>query len=263
MSSIDSRPETPTATPPPAIEDLPVAVRGVLTEFIDALVTVAGPALESVLLFGSAAEGRLRPTSDLNVLVMAASIDAAQLNALREPLRCGRAAAGLTVMFLEDAEFADACECFAMKFGDIKARHRVLYGRDPFTAFEIPRAAAIRRLQQVLLNLKLRLRERYALDGDQNDRLAASLADITGPVRVSAAALLALRDGQERPPKTALEEFCSDARWTSCLAGLSAVHRGEVLPADTARALVGDVLALLSALGAAAAALLAPAATPA
>ena len=86
---------------------------------------------------------------------------------------------------------------------------------------------------------------------------------MTGPIRVSAATLLALGDGRERAPKAALEEFCADARWTSCLAGLSAVHRGEVLPADAARALVGEVLALLAALGAAAAKLGAPAARPA
>lgn len=258
---IESQAEAAMGAVTPATQDLPETVRSVLSDFLDALVGVVGSSLECVLLFGSAAEGRLRPTSDLNVLVLAAKLEEAQLNALREPLRSGRAAAGLTVMFLESAEFGDACESFAMKFADIKARHRVLVGRDPFAAVEIPRAAAIRRLQQVLLNLKLRLRERYTLDGDQNDRLAAALADMTGPIRVSAATVLALRDGQERSPKPALEEFCSDARWSSCLAGLSAAHRGELLSTDAARTLVGDVLELLAALGAAAAALAAPAAT--
>jgi len=237
------------------LDDLPDAARSVLTDFLDALTQVLGTELRCVVLFGSAAEGRLRATSDINVLVVADSITEAQLNALGETLRAGRAAAGLTVMFLESGEFGAACESFAMKFADIKVRHRLLYGEDPFAGSGIQRAAAVRRLGQVLLNLKVRLRERYTLDGDHPDRLAAVLADLTGPVRVGAATLLALYDGQERAPKAALEEYCADPRWSACLAGLSAVHRGEIPPADTLRALVADVLALLAALSAAAMAL--------
>jgi predicted nucleotidyltransferase len=185
------------------LEDLPVAAREVLEEFLETLTRFLGRRLQCALLFGSAAEGRLRPTSDLNLLVMADQFAQADLEALQSPLQVGRAAAGLTVLFLENAEFADACEAFAMKFADIKVRHRVLFGANPFAAVEIPRQAEIRRLRQVLLNLKLRLRERYALDGNRPDRLALVVADMTGPIRVAAATLLALRDGRERAPKAA------------------------------------------------------------
>ena len=187
--------------------ELPPEVREVLTDFLRSLAAGVGDSLKSVVLFGSAAEGRLRPTSDVNLLVLASGLDEARLTALREPLRAARAAVGLTVMFLEESEFADAREAFALKFADIKARHVVLFGADPLTGSDIPRAAAVRRLRQVLLNLKIRLRERYALDGDMNDRIAVFLADLTGPLRVSAATLLALQDGRDRAPKPALEEF--------------------------------------------------------
>jgi predicted nucleotidyltransferase len=238
-----------------AWQDLPEPAREALTEFLEVLIRVAGPALECVLLFGSGAEGRLRPTSDLNVLVIAAHIDPARLNPLRESLQSGRAAAGLTVMFLESGEFADACESFAVKFADIKVRHRLLYGSDPFARTEISREASIRRLRQILLNLKLRLRERYALDAESDERLAAALADMTGPIRVGAATVLALRDGRERSPKAALEEFAADPRWQTALAGMSAVHRGEPIAGAVLRTLLGDVFELLAALSAAASAL--------
>ncbi len=228
--------------------DLPAGVRDVLADFLQSLVADIGPQLKSVVLFGSAAEGRMRPTSDVNLLVLADCIDESRLGALREPLRSARAAVGLTVMFVEESEFSDACEAFALKFADIKSRHVVLYGGDPLAESQIPRAAAVRRLRQVLLNLKIRLRERYALDGDMNDRIAAVLADLTGPLRVSAAALLALQDGRERAPKPALEEFCREPRWAACLGALSAVHRGEVPGTDAVRQLVADVILLLSAL---------------
>jgi hypothetical protein len=255
MTSSDIEPKERSALIESALHDLPATVREVLEEFLRSLTEVIGPDLECVLLFGSAAEGRLRPTSDVNLAVLATKLKETQLNALRAPLKTGRAAVGLTVMFLESAEFSDACESFSMKFADMKVRHRVLYGEDPFAGAGVPRDAAIRRLRQVLLNLKLRLRERYAMDGDQDERLALALADMTGPIRVGAATLLALRDGHDRPPKLALQEFCADARWASCLDGLSAVHRGQVLSTDGTRGLVADVLDLLAALGAAAAAL--------
>jgi hypothetical protein len=236
-----------------ALSDLPPNVQRSVSEFVRSLVDSFGPHLKSVVLFGSAAEGRLRSTSDVNVLVLAAELDADRLALVRESLRTGRAAAALTVMFVEPSELDDACEAFALKFADIQGRHRLLWGSDPFANAVVPREATVRRLKQVLLNLKLRLRERFTLDGNRSDVLARDLANLTGPIRATASTLLHLQDGLTRAPKAALEEFCADQRWASCLAGLSAVHRGEVLPAQRMEALMQDVQALLSSLSAAAA----------
>jgi hypothetical protein len=234
---------------PTLMEDLPVAVGVVLEEFVATLLQATGPRLDSVILFGSAAEGRLRSTSDVNLLVVAEGLTLPGLDATRTALQAGRSAAGLTVMFLEKNELANAAEAFAVKFMDIKARHRVLYGKSPLDSFEITRDAALRRVRQVLLNLTVRLRERYVIDGDHEERLARILADITGPIRASAATLIALRAGRTLAPKAALEEiFAGDDSWGSCLSGLSAVHRDEHLPPGATRHLFGEVLRLLMAL---------------
>jgi predicted nucleotidyltransferase len=238
-----------------ALRDLPPHVQRSVSEFVQALVGSLGSRLKSVVLFGSAAEGRLRSTSDVNVLVVATELDPARLGLVRESLRTGRVAAGLTAMFVEATEFDAACEAFAVKFADMQYRHRVLWGSEPFANAVIPREATIRRLKQVLLNLKLRLRERFVLDGDRPDALALDLANATGPIRASAATLLHLLDGRTRTPKAALEELFPGERWASCLAGLSAAHRGEVLPGRRMEVLMQDVQALLSSLAADAAAL--------
>src|SRR3569832_1156209 len=120
---------------PDLVKDLPPSVAMILQEFIATL--AASRALESVILFGSAAEGRLRSTSDVILLVIAQDWTLEQLDAARLPLRSGRAAAGLTVMFLKSAEIAAAVASFAVKFADIKARHRVLLGKSPFDALQI------------------------------------------------------------------------------------------------------------------------------
>ena len=234
---------------PDLMEDLPPSVAVILEEFVATLLQSTGPRLDAVILFGSAAEGRLRSTSDVNLLVIAAGLTLPELDSVRLALHAGRSAAGLTVMFLEKSELANAMEAFALKFTDIKARHRVLYGKSPLDSFEITRDATVRRVRQVLLNLTVRLRERYVIDGDHEERLARILAEITGPIRASAATLVALRDGRTLAPKAALEAiFAADGSWDACLSGLSAVHRDEHLAPGATRQLFGDVLRLLIAL---------------
>lgn len=231
---------------PDLAKDLPPTVATILQEFVATLADTLP--LECVILFGSAAEGRLRPTSDVNLLVIANDWTLEQLDAVRTPLRSGRAAAGLTVMFLKSAEVPAAVESFAVKFADIRARHRVLLGRSPFDSIQISREAALRRVQQVLLNLELRMREQYVMEGDHDERLEQMIAAATGPVRASAATVLALRDGRSLAPKAALEELFA-ARRTS-LEAISAVHRGEHLAAGAARKLLSDVLSLITDLAA-------------
>lgn len=231
---------------PDLAKDLPPAVVTILQEFVATL--TATMTLESVLLFGSAAEGRLRATSDVNLLVIASDWTLEQLDAVRLPLRSGRAAAGLTVLFLKSPEVAAAVESFAVKFADIKARHQVLFGHSPFDSMQITRDSALRRVQQVLLNLELRLRERYAMEGDHEERLEQLIADATGPLRASAATLVNLQDGRTLAPKAALEELFASRQ--SSLQALSAVHRGEHLPAGGARRLFADVLVLITDLAA-------------
>ena len=169
--------------PPSLLEDLPRPAAQVLEELVTALVATAASQLDSVILFGSGAEGRLRSTSDLNLLVVADGLTLEKLDALRLALLTGRSAAGLAVMFVEKAELPRAMEAFAVKFTDIKARHRVLYGSSPLESVEITREATVRRVRQVLLNLTLRLREQYVIDGEHEERLARIVADVTGPVR--------------------------------------------------------------------------------
>ena len=234
--------------PASLLEDLPRPAALVLEELATALVATAGSQLDSIVLFGSGAEGRLRSTSDLNLLVVADGLTLEKLDAIRRAFLTGRSAAGLTVMFVEKAELPRAMESFAVKFTDIKARHRVLYGSSPLESVEITREATVRRVRQVLLNLTLRLREQYVIEGEHEEQLARIVADVTGPLRACAATLIALKDGRTLAPKAALEEIVAGDGWDECLAGISTVHRGEHLPAGATRRLYGEVLRLLVAL---------------
>jgi predicted nucleotidyltransferase len=174
------------------LDDLPSQVRSTLEDFVAAAVNASGSNLRSAILFGSAAEGQLRPTSDVNLILIFAAVQLSELERLRTQLSFAHAAIRLEVMFLEETEIELAGQAFAVKFTDILARHRVLHGADVFASLKIAHEATLNRLRQVLLNLTLRLRERYALIGVREEQLNMAIADVSGPVRACAATILGL-----------------------------------------------------------------------
>jgi len=183
---------------------LPAPVERSLRAFTEATLAALGTDLCSLVLFGSAAEGRLRPTSDVNLLVVLSKFEAAKVDALREPLRTAHAAIRLSAMFLLENEVAAAVESFAVKFADLLHRRRVLFGSDPFTTLRPTRAAEMARLRQVLLNLTVRLRQQYLLRSLREEQAVRLLAETAGPLRACAASLLELRGTPAPSPKEAL-----------------------------------------------------------
>src|SRR5438067_66390 len=111
---------------------LPVEVSQALREFVDGAKSALGPDLVSIVLFGSAAEGRMRATSDVNLILVLARFDRRSIDALREALRTAHALIRLEVMLILEAEVPAAAEAFAVKFADIRERHRLLHGKDLF-----------------------------------------------------------------------------------------------------------------------------------
>lgn len=180
-------------------------VNRVLNQFVTAARDSFSDDLRAVVLFGSAAEGKLRPTSDVNLLLVLSQFNQARADNLREPLRTAEAAIQLRVMFLLESEITTAVKAFAVKFGDILRRHRVLHGEDPFAGISISRADSISRLMQTLLNLTLRMRETYVARGLREEQLTRAIAEIAGPLRSCAATLLELEGKPANSPKEALQ----------------------------------------------------------
>lgn len=202
-------------------QELPANVKEVLESFVQSTGSVLGDDLLAVVLFGSAAEGRLRASSDVNLLVVLRKFDPDESRGLTETLRKARAAIRLSAMFLLEAELQPAVEAFAVKFGDIARRHILLYGDNPFQHLNIPRAAAVLRLKQVLLNLTVRMRETIISRGDREEQMIAAIADNSGPLRACAATLLEIQDAPVGSPKEALEKIA-----------------GSLLPSETAGSLM-------------------------
>jgi predicted nucleotidyltransferase len=234
-----------------AIPDVPPAVRQVLESVVDAAQRAFGDDLAAVILYGSAAEGRLRATSDVNLLFVLRKFASTNVDTFREPFRFSRAAANITAMFLLENEIEAAAGEFAQKFADIQRRHVVLVGRDPFEGLNISRDALVRRLQQVLLNLTIRLREMYVERSLREEQCAVTVAEAAAPLRTSAAAILDLEGRGIVAPKEALQAIVQqlgDPRFTDLLPHLSQAREERVLPAGRAAAYLFTTLELASAL---------------
>ena len=204
-----------------------------------------GDALRSVVLYGSGAEGRLRATSDVNLILVLTDFTPLMANALRAPLRLGQAAIRLAVMFLLESEVSAAVNAFPVKYLDVIHRHRILYGDNPFEGLSFSRDASVFRLKQVLLNLRLRLRSLYVLRGLNEEQLVLVVADAAGPLRSCAATVLEL-EGQPAPsPKEALEQVVGeDSGWYEVLSHLSQARQTRTLEPGVAEKTLFRVMEL-------------------
>jgi predicted nucleotidyltransferase len=213
---------------------LPDNVSRVLIGFIESAREYFGDDLRSVVLYGSGADGNLRPSSDINLLVLLSEFDRAKADSLRDPLRLAHAAIELKVLFILEQELRAAVESFAVKFADILRRRRVLYGADPFIGLSISRNGTIFRLRQTLLNLMLRMREAYISRGLREEQLAVLIADAAGPLRSCAATLLELEGMSVESPKLALEKVAAlvmkDSDWTALSSLISDSRQQRQLP---------------------------------
>ena len=118
----------------------------------------------------------------------------------------------------------------------------MLYGTDPFVGLTISRDAALHRLLQVLVNLQLRLRERFALSSSYGEQLAMAAADAVGPLRASAAVLLWLESGARVEPRDALRQIADETGTGSSLAVITEARESGNVPAAGATAtLVGAI----------------------
>lgn len=225
------------------------AADAAIEHFVAALREGFGDDLRSVVLFGSAAEDRLRSTSDVNVIVVLRRFESARAAAVGDAARLARAAVRLAPMFLLESEIGEASADFAVKFADVLRRRRVVFGDDPFMDLGITRDAELRRLRQVLMNLVLRLRESLVLAPP--DRLPMVLADSAGPLRASAASLRALSGEVALAPREALAKLASDLAIPNAqdaLALVSAVREGGAAPAAEVREALSTVIEIARAM---------------
>lgn len=214
---------------PHALNLPPAATQG-LEMVVEALRANVGDDLVSVVLFGSGAEGRLRKSSDVNLLVVVRGLDMKALEPAREALRGAQALAQVRLMLLDASEVQDALHAFPEKVDDLLRRSQVLVGTHPFAEMQVDRRRLLERLDQVLLNQVLRLRERSLYRGLREEQATHLVAEAAGPLRACAASLASLH-GKSVAPKEALIAFVASQApaFQPLMEQLSAAREGHRL----------------------------------
>ena len=232
-------------------EGLPEGVQLGLLDFCDAAREAFGDDLLSLVLFGSAAEARMRVTSDVNLVIVLRAFAPMHANAIGESLRIASAAIKLRAMFIVEDELQLVAESFAVKFEDIVHRRHVIYGTDFFDGLTIPPAMIKPRLRQVLLNLVLRLRATYAMESHHEERLVREIAETAAPLRSSALAILLLQGTEVLSGKEALQQVAaqlSGGDWREDLGLVSEAREKASLPPGAAPPLLLRLIELATAL---------------
>jgi predicted nucleotidyltransferase len=235
-----------------ALGALPPETNLALQSFVDDVAAAFGSDLISITMFGSAAEGRLRSLSDVNVMVVAEQFGRDAMERLREPVRLAEAAIRLRPMFVKRDEVAAAAAEFALKFDDIAQRHVVLHGTDVFASLDIGREQLLRRVRQVLLNLSIRLRERYLSQSLREEQTARVIGETAGPLRAAAAAIIELESGERLAPREALVRIAGDfdggGKFDELLGAISTAREEGLLPPGEAEAQLFSLIELTEAL---------------
>jgi predicted nucleotidyltransferase len=210
------------------LEGLPSHVATVLSTFLATAREALSADLVSAVVFGSAAEGKLGPSSDVNLLLVLRAFAPERIARMRDAFLAAEAAIKLRVMFLLEDEVSLAAEFFAQKFADILRRHRTVLGKDLLGSLRVSRRAEVFRLRQVLLNLILRLREAYVGRGQRPEQVARILAESLGPLRATCATLLELEGTPSADSMAALDTVAAsfDPQSGKAAARLRAAHAG-------------------------------------
>ena len=221
------------------LQGLPANVVTLLSEFLNASQSAYSSDLVSVVLYGSAAEGKMGPASDVNVMLVLKTFTREAAGRIRDPFLAGEAAIKLRVMFIREDELGQAAELFGQKFADIRRRHRILFGKDVVSGISIPRPAEIFRVKQVLMNLTLRLRQACVARSGRPEQVTRVLADALGPLRAASATLLELEGTKAPDANAALQSVAASfgSEGSDAVTQMLAAHARRALPSDPQGAL--------------------------
>lgn len=199
------------------LEPLPPFVADKLHALEQALVQALGDDLEALVVYGSAVRGGyVEGRSDVDLLVVLRDDGRAGLEAIGSVLLIARTSARIESMILRGDELQRAADVFPLLFDDVRSKHALLYGEDPFSRLEIADTHRRLRIEQELREARIRLRLVLSEASLLPRRLPGAVARKVKQLRSPLHALLRLRgrevdDGVEAVMREACTLYEVDA----------------------------------------------------
>ena len=156
----------------------------------------------SAVLYGSAARGEYRPgISDLNLLVVADSLEPAVLRRLSGALDGLRSDGQPPPLLMQRDEWLRATDAFPIEISDMLIARRVLRGPDPLEGVRVQPGDLRSALERELRGKLLRLRQVYAVHSGAPEALGEAAGRTVGSIAALFRAALGLYR-PDPPPKT-------------------------------------------------------------
>ena len=179
---------------------LPPHVRERLDELTSALTAALGDDLVGVLVHGSVVRGEYRPGEGyVGVAIVLEKAEFSHLDAISAALQTARYAARIEATILTESEIAGASDAFPLRYDDIKQRHILLVGRDPFASVQVHDRHRRLRIEQELREAQIRLRRAVTDAFGAREAIGGAVARKIKQVRLPLHALLGLK-GIACPP---------------------------------------------------------------
>lgn len=176
------------------LDALPPATHAVLRELARGLEAALGDSLAALVVFGSAVRGGFQEgTSDIDVVLVLADTSLAKLKAAGGPLTLARHRGRVEAIILKTTDVDRASDVFPLFYDDIRQRHVLLAGRDPFVDLQISDQHRLLRIQQELREARIRMRRAAADALGETAPLAGAVARKIKQLRGPLHALLLLR----------------------------------------------------------------------
>jgi len=150
----------------------------VLSQLVDRLRKAYGDSVVSVVLYGSAVSGNHQPRfSDYNVLCVLTEVTPREMAQSEEVFRWWREQGSPSPLLLSERELMTSTDCFAIEFHDIKAQHRILYGKDVVAPLAVDDSFYRAQVEHDLRAKLLRLRQKISGMASSDEMLRRLMAD--------------------------------------------------------------------------------------
>ncbi len=169
------------------LETLPAAAREPLAALTRGLEAAVGANLAGLLVYGSAARGGwVEGQSDIDAIVVLRDTSLGQLRAVAAPLLQARHSARVEAMILKLDNIARAADVFPLLYDDVRERHVLLSGANPFAGLRIADAHRRLRIEQELREARIRMRravvDAMGAEGTIEGAVARKLKQIRSPL---------------------------------------------------------------------------------
>lgn len=175
------------------LDALPGPLRAPLARFGAALTEILQGRLVGLLVFGSAVRGGwVEGKSDVDLALVVSDTSRPTLLAVADVLESARVALRFECVVLDAGELARAADVFPLFYDDIRNRHVVVVGTDPFASLTIADVHRRLRIEQELREMQIRLRRAVTDSRGHAPRLVGAVERKVRQLRSPLHALLRL-----------------------------------------------------------------------